>query len=245
MNTTYPMLSEIEDDRPRGRTPSRRALLVGAGALGAGLAAGLQPASAAPLLRKGSRGAAVTSLQKKLTALKYWCGTADGSFGHLTQQAVYALQKAAGLAHDGVVGPKTYSALARKVQPVRKYKTGSVIEVDLKKQLMICTWQGKLSYILNTSTGSGKRYYSGGRWKTATTPKGSYKLFRLYSPGWQSGPLGSMYRPAYFYKGWAVHGSNSIPPYAASHGCCRISVSAMDRLWARGWIKKGFRVTVY
>jgi lipoprotein-anchoring transpeptidase ErfK/SrfK len=28
-----------------------------------------------------------------------------------------------------------------------------------------------------------------------------------------------MWRPNYFYGGYALHGSTSVPTYAASHGC--------------------------
>lgn len=226
--------------------PSRRALLLGVGTLGAGLALGTGAADAAPpTLRRGSRGSAVSSLQRRLNDLKYWAGTADGSFGHLTEQAVFALQKAAGLGKDGVVGPKTYRALDAGTRPSRRITTGVGFEVDLKKQIIIATTGGSLAYILNTSTGSGKRYYSGGRWKTATTPKGSFRMYSLYSRGWQSGPLGSLYRPGYYDRGWAIHGSNSIPSYPASHGCSRISTAASDMLWTRSWFKSGRRVVVY
>ncbi|MGP9538427.1 L,D-transpeptidase family protein [Brachybacterium sp. AOP43-C2-M15] len=227
--------------------PSRRTLLLGAGTLGTGLALGVGSASAAPpKLRKGDKGTAVTSLQKKLAALKYWCGTPDGSFGHLTEQAVFALQKAAGLGTDGVVGPATYGALDTGTQPSRKITSGVGFEVSLGTQLMILTNNGKLAHILNTSTGSGERYYSDGRWKTATTPKGDFSMYSLYSGGWQSGPLGDLYRPGYYDRGWAIHGSNSIPTYPASHGCCRISVGAADALWAgKGWFTKGRRVLIY
>ena len=44
-------------------------------------------------------------------------------------------------------------------------KTLGGFEVDLDRQLLIATAHGRLYYILNTSTGSGERYYSGGRWK--------------------------------------------------------------------------------
>ena len=226
--------------------PSRRALLLGVGTLGAGLALGSGAATAAPpTLRRGSRGSAVSSLQRRLTALKYWCGTADGSFGHLTQQAVFALQKAAGLGRDGVVGPKTYRALDAGTQPSRRITSGIGFEVDLRKQIIIATTGGALAYILNTSTGSGERYYSGGRWKTATTPRGSFSMYSLYSRGWQNGPLGNLYRPGYYDRGWAIHGSTSIPTYPASHGCCRISVGASDMLWRSSWFAKGRRVLVY
>ncbi|MBE9403464.1 murein L,D-transpeptidase [Brachybacterium sp. Marseille-Q2903] len=228
-------------------SPSRRSLLVGTGALtlGAALAAGASPASAAPVLRKGSRGSAVTALQRDLTNLKYWLGTVDGSFGHLTQQAVYAIQKAAGLTRDGVVGPRTYDAIRRKVQPRRRITSGTGFEVSKSSQLLIATSEGRLSYVLNTSTGSGERYYSGGRWKTATTPTGDFRMYSLYSRGWQTGPLGNLYRPGYYDRGWAIHGSGSIPPYPASHGCSRISTAASDMLWTRGWFIKNRRVLIY
>ena len=34
-----------------------------------------------------------------------------------------------------------------------------------------------------------------------------------------------MYRPNYFYGGYAVHGMTSVPAYPASHGCVRMMVS--------------------
>lgn len=248
MRTMTRALRHLEvTDRPRPAiaVPSRRAVLLGAGTIGAGMTLGMGPASAAPTLRKGSKGAAVTTLQKDLAGLKYWLGAADGSFGHLTQQAVYALQKVAGLSVDGVVGPKTYAAIASGARPSRKITSGVGFEVDLARQIIVATTGGKLSYILNTSTGSGKRYYSGGRWKTATTPTGDFTMYSLYSKGWQSGPLGSLYRPGYYDRGWAIHGSNSIPSYPASHGCCRISVAASDMLWTRKWFVKGRRVLIH
>jgi hypothetical protein len=52
--------------------------------------------------------------------------------------------------------------------------------------------------------------------------------------GWWEGDLGEIYRPKYFVGGVAVHGSNSIPNYPASHGCVRVSVPAMDWIWDSG-----------
>jgi peptidoglycan hydrolase-like protein with peptidoglycan-binding domain len=52
---------------------------------------------AASLLHRGDTGAAVRSLQQRLTTLGYWLGAPNGVFGDSTQQAVYALQKVAGL----------------------------------------------------------------------------------------------------------------------------------------------------
>ncbi|EYT49434.1 L,D-transpeptidase family protein [Brachybacterium muris] len=228
-------------------TPSRRALILGTGVLAAGGAftLGVSPADAAPAMRLGSRGSSVLALQKDLTRLKYWLGTPDGSFGPLTQQAVFAVQKAAGLSRDGSAGPRTQDAIRRGVQPRRRITSGTGFEVNKPSQLLIATSNGKLSYILNTSTGSGERYYSGGRWKRATTPTGDFRMFRLHSRGWQSGPLGDMYRPGYYDRGWAIHGSRSIPAYPASHGCSRISTAASDMLWSRSWFISGRRVLIY
>lgn len=65
---------------------------------------------AAPMLRLGSRGESVKSLQKALMD----CGAAisdDGIFGPKTRIAVISFQQAAGLAPDGIVGPQTWAKL--------------------------------------------------------------------------------------------------------------------------------------
>jgi hypothetical protein len=49
----------------------------------------------------------------------------------------------------------------------------------------------------------------------------------------------------YFNGGIAVHGSTSVPPHPASHGCCRLTISAMDMILARGLITMGTAVVVY
>ena len=75
-------------------------------AVGAGMVA-----AAGELLRYGSRGESVRQVQSRLNKLGYWCGTADGIFGVNTRSAVRRFQSAKGLSVDGIVGPKTYSAL--------------------------------------------------------------------------------------------------------------------------------------
>lgn len=229
---------------------TRRQLMTGVASsavLGAVHVAGATDAAAAvrPVLRRGSSGSAVVTLQRRLSALGYWCGAADGAFGHLTQQAVWALQKVAGLSRDGVVGARTWGALDTGRRPTPRNRSGTAIEVDLRRQIAMVVGSGALRMTLNVSTGSGERYYSGGAWKTARTPTGTYSIYSRYTSGWQSGPLGSMWRPAYWYKGWALHGSTSIPPYPASHGCVRVSTRAMDRLYADGYVPTGRRVVVY
>ncbi len=64
------------------------------------------------LLKKGSRGDAVVSLQQKLISLGYLTGTADGIYGNSTVSAVKAFQRASGLTADGDAGASTLAALA-------------------------------------------------------------------------------------------------------------------------------------
>jgi peptidoglycan hydrolase-like protein with peptidoglycan-binding domain len=55
--------------------------------------------------------ALVRKLQQALTTAGYDPGSVDGTFGRRTEAAVVAFQQANGLSADGVVGPKTASAL--------------------------------------------------------------------------------------------------------------------------------------
>ncbi len=59
------------------------------------------------LLREGSSGEAVQTLQLKLKALGYFSGTGTGYYGAVTRAAVIAFQKANGLSADGIAGPAT------------------------------------------------------------------------------------------------------------------------------------------
>ncbi|MGO1199770.1 MAG: C40 family peptidase [Dermabacteraceae bacterium] len=68
-----------------------------------------------PKLRQGDRGAAVRSLQSALNASGASISV-DGSFGPGTASAVRALQSAAGIGVDTVVGPRTWNALGSDVR---------------------------------------------------------------------------------------------------------------------------------
>jgi peptidoglycan hydrolase-like protein with peptidoglycan-binding domain len=204
------------------------------------------PPARPPKLKVGSKGAAVVALQQRLTELGYWNGTADGKFGGTTQQAVYALQKAAGLGRDGSVGPKTRKALDAGVRPTARSKAGSgyLVEINLKKQLLMFVRNGEVVATLNTSTGSNMHYVYQGDTYLADTPSGHFKVGRQID-GVRHGPLGDLYRPKYFNGGIAVHGAPSIPPYPASHGCARVSNAAINWIWSTGKIPLKTKVWVY
>ena len=68
-------------------------------------------AADAAVLKKGSQGDEVVTLQKKLKQWGYYDGAVDGVFGSGTQKAVQYFQRKNGLTADGVVGTKTAAAL--------------------------------------------------------------------------------------------------------------------------------------
>lgn len=63
------------------------------------------------LLRKGSSGPEVLTLQSTLKQLGFDPNGVDGTFGPGTEAAVIAFQRSRGLTPDGVVGPTTSAAL--------------------------------------------------------------------------------------------------------------------------------------
>ncbi|PWV47970.1 L,D-transpeptidase-like protein [Nocardiopsis sp. L17-MgMaSL7] len=184
-------------------------------------------------LRKGDSGAQVNALQERLSALGYWIDGVDGEFGPHTEHAVIALQKAAGIDRDGLVGPATRAALEEGTVPSAT-SAGTAVEIDLERQLLLVVVSGEVEKVIHTSTGSGQPYEgSDGSERIATTPTGEYAVFRDVD-SWDPGPYGALYRPKYFNGGIAVHGYPSVPAQPASKGCARVSLAAMDWLWEQG-----------
>jgi lipoprotein-anchoring transpeptidase ErfK/SrfK len=197
-------------------------------------------------LKVGDKGTAVVALQKRLNELGYWNGAADGKFGGTTQQAVFALQKAAGIGRDGTVGPQTQKALDAGVRPTAKSaaSSGYLVEINLAKQLLMFVDDGRVIATLNTSTGSNRHYVYQGETFLADTPTGHFQVGRQID-GMRHGPLGDLFRPKYFNGGIAVHGSPSIPPYPASHGCARVSDAAINWIWSTDKLPLKTTVWVY
>jgi peptidoglycan hydrolase-like protein with peptidoglycan-binding domain len=186
-----------------------------------------------PTLRYGARGSAVVYLQQRFTALRYDVGGVDGVFGYNTLHAVYAFQKVQAISVDGIVGPATWSRLASPYRPrARYYRSAAAVEVNLTRRVVYLTRSGAITRILDASPGK----------PSTPTPTGSFSIYRRID-GWRQSSLGLLWRPNYFYRGYALHGSNSVPTYAASHGCVRVTVPAMNRIWSQLYI--GEHVNVY
>jgi peptidoglycan hydrolase-like protein with peptidoglycan-binding domain len=195
-------------------------------------------------LVEGDSGPQVLSLQNDLTSLGYWNGPADGVFGDATLQAVWALQKAAGLPRTGVVNAATETALANGVRPTPLPASGYVIEINLSNDLLMFVNNGQLEWVINTSTGGGYTYTSQGVTSVAITPTGIFHTYRVID-GIDVAPLGTLYRPRFFTGGYAIHGDSIVPPYPVSHGCARVSNEAIDWIWANNIDPIGTEVWVY
>ena len=69
----------------------------------------------AVVLKQGSTGATVKTMQTKLINWGYLSGKADGIFGAKTKTAVIKFQRSNGLTADGIVGTKTAQAMGLKL----------------------------------------------------------------------------------------------------------------------------------
>ncbi len=181
------------------------------------------------ILRVGSSGPKVRALQERLRELDFRPGAADGVYGATTASAVMAFQKYSGQDRDGVAGP----AVQAEIQDPRgrgphRNLAAPRIEIDLDRQIAFVVDADRDVSIVNVSSGSGETYATPeGGTATAYTPTGRFTIVRRID-GIREAPLGSLYRPLYFYLGWAVHGSTSVPGYPASHGCVRTSYADQD-----------------
>lgn len=188
----------------------------------------------------------VGKLQQRLQDLGYFVTSVDKAYGGETQQAIFALQKAGGLYRDGVVGDATQNAADDGVVPKAQTSSGKVLEIDIDRQLVLAVDNGKVVKVINASSGNGETYEAKGATYTAYTPRGSFAVFREVN-GMHSSTLelGDMWRPKFFTGGIAVHGSASVPAFPASHGCVRVSNSAMDWIWDTWGAPSGTPVVVY
>jgi len=106
------------------------------------------------------------------------------------------------------------------------------VEVDLSQQrLSVFDDSGRVVKTLPVSSGSGKWFTSEGRTRRAITPIGRFAVVRKIA-GWHKSPLGMLYYPTFITEGVAIHGSSSVPPRPASHGCIRIPNSAAKEFFA-------------
>lgn len=184
-----------------------------------------EPATAKPAFRTlgpGSRGREVAQLQEALVDATYDPGEVDGAFGTQTQHAVLAFEKVNGFQPDGIAQPREVAAILERRPPAAPGRAPEkYVDVDIRRQVLFEIEHGVVTHTLPISTGNGAYYQSTSGAAVAHTPRGTFTIYSKIA-GWRVGYLGAMYYPSYFSNGYAVHGSESVPPYPASHGCVRI-----------------------
>ncbi|MEX1005392.1 MAG: L,D-transpeptidase family protein [Acidimicrobiia bacterium] len=196
-------------------------------------------------LAPGDAGPWVIRLQERLTDAGYRPGPIDGVFGKATLGAVYAFQKVNDLDRDGVFGDPDWEALdtAPPVELPESEDQPDRVEVDLDRQVLYLVLDNDVQTVVPISSGNGELYRGrGGSLVRARTPEGSYH-FNRHIDGWRISYLGGLYRPFYFRGGYAIHGSGSVPPHPASHGCVRVEIHDMDYLATQ--VRIGMPIHVY
>jgi hypothetical protein len=123
-------------------------------------------------LRKGSTGADVERLQRRLIELGFQPGPVDGQFGDLTEMAVWAYQKLVdGVPYgdaDGVITAQLWADMqnASPVAP-RRPGIGRHIEIDLPSQTLALFDQDRPVFITHISSGAlapGGDFTTGKEW---------------------------------------------------------------------------------
>ncbi len=187
-------------------------------------------AAAAPVEVVSS--ADVLAVQERLAELGYDVGEPDGRFGGRTSYAVMAFQKIEGLSRTGDIDDELKAALATASSPGPLVPGGpsTRVEIDLNRQVLMLWTGGERTRILPISSGNGEEYCVDGECDIAVTPPGSFHIGRK-AEGLEIAPLGELWWPMYFNGGIAIHGSPSVPPYPASHGCIRIPMYAAPTLY--------------
>jgi hypothetical protein len=183
-----------------------------------------------PSAGAGAGGTAVRALQSRLHQLGYLVPV-NGRFDGSTARAVLAFRKVNGYARTMSASPVVFRKLARGGGGfrVRYPSAGKHAEFDWSRQVLVLARGAKPELILHASSGK------------PSTPT-VFGTFHVYSktPGYNAH---GMYYSNYFVGGYAIHGYDPVPAYAASHGCIRIPIPSAKRVYR--WIDLGDTVDVY
>jgi hypothetical protein len=159
---------------------------------------------------------ALTSLriewaEQRLSDLSYRPGKIDGTIDSRARAAIIAFEKWEGLPRNGKLTADVFSRLqtAARPAPSKKSGSGTWIEVDKAKQVLLYCKNGAVVWTLPVATGSPS--------VGIVTPSGTFRILRKTletNPRWHPMYL----RP---HSVLAIHGYPSVPTHRASHGCVR------------------------
>lgn len=170
------------------------------------------------VLKRWQRHPVVKPLLRRLREMNYLTPKPTNQFSKPVRDVVLAFQKVHGLQRTAMLDRPTWRTFA-SADPVtaRHRGSGTHIEVDKTRQIMMLVTNGKVRGTLHVSTG-----------KTGNTPEGR---FRIYAKG-----VGSLYRFMPFKGNFGIHGYIPVPAWPASHGCVR------EPMWAADWTYERTRV---
>jgi hypothetical protein len=183
-----------------------------------------------PHASAGSRGTAVRALQSRLRQLGYLVPV-SGRFDGSTSRALLAFRKVNGYARTTSASSAVFKRLGRGGGGfhLRHPSAGKHVEFDWSRQVLVLARGAKPVMILHASSGK----------PSTPTVFGKYRFYSK-TPGYNSH---GMYYSNYFIGGYAIHGYDPVPTYAASHGCIRIPIPSATRVYR--WIKLGDPIYVY
>ena len=170
--------------------------------------------------------AEISEAEQRLSDLGYWAGPVDGRLDPVSRHALIAFQKVEGRERTGRLTNDELIALRTAERPAPRETGAPHFEIDIARQVLFYVDEtGKLLNILPVSTGNGRPYNENGQKGVADTPLGTFRVYQKIK-GWRRAPLGLLYYPNYILRGYAIHGSPSVPTFPASHGCIRIPMFA-------------------
>ena len=178
----------------------------------------------------GSRGTAVRALQSRMRKLGYLIPV-SGRFDASTGRAVLAFRKVNGYARTMSASSAVFKKLARGGGgfKLRYPGAGKHVEFDWSRQVLVLARGARPVKILHASSGK----------PSTPTVFGKFHFYRK-SPGFNSH---GMYFSNYFIGGYAIHGYDPVPDYAASHGCIRIPIPSAQAVYR--WVSLGDTIYVY
>lgn len=212
------------------------------------------------MTRAGSPDPKVKQAQQILADFGIPTGSVDGYWGPETARGVCAFRRIAGIGTSrDALDTKTLNTL---ISYDRKYR--------YLRDIPASSYLGKHTYLVAQQTCQTIFYVENDRYRrvfpTSTgvsghrTPNGHYSLgstikgwvcsslypegCRNHTEGWFASysPYGNMYNSRQVVGSIYMHGSMSVPPYPASHGCIRMVVKDAD--WSYKYIKTGTPVFI-
>lgn len=196
----------------------------------------------------------VEAQQQKLNDLFVGTGlpelAVDGVSGPLTRQQLCAARMALGLPisranmEPGSAEEQTlFAAEGLRFPATAVLSADRWIVIDKTCQVLFAGEGDRgITFVFRTSTGepgwetTNQERVRAFRYNPAADNEGWHDSSRF--PAAEDNPLnGNMYRPIYFHRGQAIHGSNNVPPEPKSKGCARLHVVDQDALVA--WLGLG------